>query len=232
MKKAKATATVIIEVLAVVFVIVVIIAAFATGTRYSTKKYEFRFAPVLEIPEEKLYYDVYTSYAAGLIYMDEAQYKALEAFAELKPEMFQKMESPFPVRAKGKAPVIVYTDDQGVVKVTDGETVWTFGQIPGAAKWRRCKEATAVSSKEAAASLYREFLKGEISTTEEENLAVKTAVRDPSVADIVGNGANFFIVKIDGDPLCHLIFTKEDGTTVVMTDGTSSEVIDRLENAN
>lgn len=231
MKKAKATATVIIEVLAVVFVIVVIIAAFATGTKYSTKKeLEFRFAPVLEIPEEKLYYDVYTSYAAGLIYMDEAQYKALEAFAELKPEMFQKMESPFPVRAKGKAPVIVYTDDQGVVKVTDGETVWTFGQIPGWATWRRCA-ATSVASKEAAASLYRLYLKGEISVTQEEELACKGAIREPSVADIVGSGKDLFPVKIDGEPLCHLVYTSEE-KTVRMTDGISSEVIDRLENAS
>lgn len=226
----KATAKVIIEVLAVVFVIVVIIAAFVTGPRNSKVELEFRNAAVLEIPESLMYYDVYTTYTSGNIGMDAEQHKAIEAFAELYPEQFSEMEDPFPVRAKGKTPVVIYNDGEGIVKATDGETVWTFGQIPGWATWRRCS-ATSVSSKEAAASLYRAFLKGEISVTQEENLACKGAIREPSVADIVGDGKDLFIVKIDGDPLCHLVYTTEDGT-VCMTDGISSEVIDRLENAN
>lgn len=79
---------------------------------------------VLRLPGEEYVVEYYIRYLEGNEFMLDEEISAIEKYAEVHPDEYKGMNDPIILKVDGREdPFIVYTDDEGNIKTTDGKTL-------------------------------------------------------------------------------------------------------------
>ena len=84
-------------------------------------------ARVLNLSEKEEILPYYKSFVAGDEQMLDEEYEALKAYEQLHPEEYRKMNYPLILKLEDESEAfIIYTDNEGNVKTSKGETLGTI----------------------------------------------------------------------------------------------------------
>ena len=110
-----------------IFAVFMVLIVGVIATSCTDRDSVWKQARVLRLDSKAEVLQYYERFAGGEEFMLDEEVEALKAYEQLHPEEFKEMNHPLIIKLEGEVDAfIIYTDNEGNVKTTKGETLGTI----------------------------------------------------------------------------------------------------------